>query len=70
MNENIIKYSLNVFIIVLLIFSITLFINTIGLNLNEEVKNYFRSLLLRDLKTLSKLVLMLFVNLIKVQVVI
>lgn len=36
MNENIIKYSLNVFIIVLLIFAITLFINTIGLNLNEE----------------------------------
>jgi hypothetical protein len=36
MNENIIKYCLNVFIVVLLIFAITIFINTIGLNLNEE----------------------------------
>ena len=36
MNQNIIKYCLNVFIIVLLIIAIIVFMNTIGINLNMD----------------------------------
>ena len=36
MNQNIIKYVLNVFIIVLLIFALIVFMNTIGINLNMD----------------------------------
>jgi hypothetical protein len=36
MDENILKFILKIFIIVLLIFSLIVFINTIGINLNTE----------------------------------
>ena len=36
MDENLIKYILNVFIFVLLIFALIVFINTMGINLNVE----------------------------------
>ena len=36
MDENLIKYILNVFIVVLLIFALIVFINTLGINLNTE----------------------------------
>jgi hypothetical protein len=36
MNQNVIKYVLNVFIIVLLIFALIVFMNTIGINLNMD----------------------------------
>jgi hypothetical protein len=36
MNENIIKYCLNVFIIALLIIALIVFMNTIGINLNMK----------------------------------
>jgi hypothetical protein len=36
MDENLIKYILNVFIFVLLIFALIVFINTMGINLNTE----------------------------------
>ena len=38
MDENTLKFILKVFIIVLLIFALIVFINTIGLNLNTEEK--------------------------------
>lgn len=36
MDENTIKYSLNIFIAVLLIFALIVFVNTLGINLNAE----------------------------------
>ena len=38
MDENTLKFTLKVFIVVLLIFALIVFINTIGLNLNTEEK--------------------------------
>ena len=52
MNQNIIKYVLNVFIIVLLIIALIVFMNTIGINLNinEHPKKLLQVVTIEGLK--------------------